>query len=741
MEWYKLLSLLVLCQPACQAQPPPTTPAAAPEVQPGPSDPKAQAHALLAQIPRGEPVLGALSAPVRKRFDELLASLSDAELARLRVPDGELVRQRPLLHLMAGGRSKHALLALATTPAAAAELTANLADTGELGEVLKTTNEVIVRAAKEWVRYAQEGLEHGEPIDIPWCDALDRVAATLNNVQLRYAARQLWLGLEDSPATRLNLARAAMWIGDVDAARKHYAVVKQSANHDPAVELYAEQIGQLLEFSKLTETPAHDADEAVERAGAYLALRDDAAALRVLNPYGDQAERHLGVATARLLASHPDIPCSGVKAGLGNAQLCAFSMRHDLFESPRFDALGRAWESGVGRTVRSVHDYLGLSIVLPWRARVLGEGAKLEPAPALKLSQLCEQVSELSPDFRALGLFSQALSQAFVATAAAEPGQSPRIPESQRAELMQAANALGREVPNGGSRDAAMLGVLALLSQEQDVRPLYSVLGSDLSLDQRVTRVLLGAWLAAAWNDSTLFEQVKSEAVETLGRIPDGSLLSSELVLLLAEAANVIEPSADNQETLRQIAEGLNQQSIVAELRWRALLHLVRVAEVRGKPAEAQALLEQAVGSDPAASSTLASPFELLARARLVLSRVEANGAERTRSAFADVFNGKTLPPSVSVWQRLWDNELAYRTEAVRCGQRRPCLNTAGVSRRTRQEAVLRAVPSVAFSLSQRDVLTVGALEMTLDYRPETGVKAVVRTTPALVFLPWPKAS
>src|SRR6187402_1424063 len=113
---HNLLLLLALCQPACQAQPPPTTPARQEAKGDGRSseDPKTRVFALLAQIPRGEPVLGALSAEQRARFDQLLGSLSEEELAQLRAPEGELARERPLLHLMAGGRAHTALSALAT---------------------------------------------------------------------------------------------------------------------------------------------------------------------------------------------------------------------------------------------------------------------------------------------------------------------------------------------------------------------------------------------------------------------------------------------------------------------------------------------------------------------------------------------------------------------------------------------------------------------------------------------------
>src|SRR5688500_17029022 len=92
MTWqHRLVLLCLLCQPACQAQPPPTTPAApaATDRATG-ADPKTRVSALLAAIPRGEPVLGALTARQRTRLDQLLATLSEQELNELLAPEGSL---------------------------------------------------------------------------------------------------------------------------------------------------------------------------------------------------------------------------------------------------------------------------------------------------------------------------------------------------------------------------------------------------------------------------------------------------------------------------------------------------------------------------------------------------------------------------------------------------------------------------------------------------------------------------
>ncbi|HEU5072928.1 MAG TPA: hypothetical protein VFU02_02120, partial [Polyangiaceae bacterium] len=243
-----LVLLLVMCQPACQALPPPTTPArqaATTDASPS-DDPKTRVSASLAQIPRGEPVLGALSAQQRARFDQLLGSLSAEELAQLRAPDSQIASERPLLHLMAGGRSPAALARLATTPAAADEIAQIAAGPAEFPESLATLNEVIVRAAQEWVRHAESALEAGV-VDVRFCETLDQIGATLGDVGLRYAARSLWLTLEQSPAARLNLARAAIWNAEWDIARKQYELALPQTNQSPELQQFAEQIRQLLD--------------------------------------------------------------------------------------------------------------------------------------------------------------------------------------------------------------------------------------------------------------------------------------------------------------------------------------------------------------------------------------------------------------------------------------------------------------------------------------------------------------
>ncbi|HEY6722827.1 MAG TPA: hypothetical protein VI197_02315 [Polyangiaceae bacterium] len=734
-----LLLLLAMCQPACQAQPPPTTPArtvAAADVGSS-DDPKTRIFAALAKVPRGEPVLGALSAQQRARFDQLLGSLSEAELSELRAPASELAQTRPLLHLMAGGRSPTALSTLATTTAGADELVHVVASPTEFAEVLATLNEVIPRAAREWARYAESELRAG-PVDVAFCETLDQVGATLGDVALRYEARRLWLSLEESPAARLNLARAAMWNGDWQAAREHYERALRAPEQSPQLQQFAEQIRHLLDAGAELDRAPGNADEATAQARVHLALHHPRAAAALLEARAEEAPSHLGLATVRLLAAFPDVPCAGVVGGLGNAALCAFAQRQGMFESPLFADLKRAWVSKKGRTVRSVQDFLGLAVVLPWRARLLLDAPAPDPAPAAELRALSEEVIGLSPDFAGLTLFARALEAAFEAARATPSGQMPRVSPAAADALTRGAE----ELAAGGSltdmRAAAALGITALLSQHRDVRPLYSLLPSGTPAPSQVA---LGTWLAAAWRDAPLFERMKSDAIDLLERAPESAPMNGTLVPLLAEAANLVEANDDNVRTLDQLASGLLQPGIPPALRLRAGLHRAHRLETNGQGAEAAALLAELVDNSAVAAAADHSVLLLrvLMQARLVLQASPQSEPQQVRDRFREVFDEQALPPGIIAWQRLWDAELEARASLRACGRDVACKRRAEATRKAAQAEVRASLPPVTAALAERGVLTLGALELTIDYHPGRGLVAVVRTDPALISLPWPK--
>ena len=279
----------------------------------------------------------------------------------------------------------------------------------------------------------------------------------------------------------------------------------------------------MLESSAALRRAPKSADEATAQARVQLGLKNPGAAATLLDRYAEQAPAHLGLATVRVLARFPDIPCAGVRAGLGNPPLCAFAQREGMFKSPLFRDLGQAWQAKHGRTTRSVLDFLGLSLVLPWRVASLLDASAVNPEPAKQLREMCEEVSGLAPEFVALSVFARTLEVGFQAAKVSPPGVAPRIPVADENELAQAALGLGSEQYASNAlvsemRDTAVLGTTALLSQQRDVRPLYAPLKEQKALDAFVSQVALGAWLAAAWQDAPLFERVKGEAIRVLER-------------------------------------------------------------------------------------------------------------------------------------------------------------------------------------------------------------------------------
>lgn len=734
-----LVLLIIMCQPACQALPPPTTPArqaATADARPS-DDPKTRVSASLAQIPRGEPVLGALSAEQRARFDQLLGSLSAEELAEVRAPESKIASERPLLHLMAGGRSPAALARLATTPAAADEIVQIAAGPAEFPESLATLNEVIVRAAREWVRHAENALEAGE-VDVRFCETLDQIGATLGDVGLRYAARDLWLALEQSPAARLNLARAAIWNAEWEVARKHYERALPETKRSPELRQFAEQIRHLLDARAELEHGLESADDAAARARRYLGLHNPGAAVALLEPYAQRAPSHLGLATARVLAAFPEAPCAGVRGGLGNPPLCAFAQREGLFKSPMFADLRRAWNSRRGRTVRSVQDFLGLGLVLPWRARLVLDTPPPDPAPAAELRAFSQEVTDLSPEFAGLTLLARALEAAFEAARTAPPAQMPRIPAQAGDALVQAASELAAGGPLTDMRAAAVLSIAALLSQHRDVRSLYSLLPPSTPV---ASQVALGTWLAAAWRDVPLFERVKSDAIDLLERAPAAASANGTLVLLLAEAATLVEANADNVRTLEQVTGGLLQPRVPASLRLRAGLHRAHQLASSGASSEAETVLSELVESSRVAAAADRSVLVLraLVQARLALLALRSAKPREVLDRFREAFRELQLPPSVVAWQRLWDAELESRVLEESCGHDPACKRRAEAAGKAAQAKVRAAMPPVAVTLADRGVLTLGSLELTIDYHPGSGLVAVVHTDPALIFLPWPK--
>ena len=115
------LALVLLC--GCAASTPSVKPSAlakpvAPKPPPKPA--RERLLAALRNVERPGPVLEVLPPSIVSVLESRLSTLDSAQREQLQ--GAELARSMPLLHLKAGGSSGHALLALATSPAATQEV-------------------------------------------------------------------------------------------------------------------------------------------------------------------------------------------------------------------------------------------------------------------------------------------------------------------------------------------------------------------------------------------------------------------------------------------------------------------------------------------------------------------------------------------------------------------------------------------------------------------------------------------
>jgi len=175
-------------------------------------------------------------------------------------------------------------------------------------------------------------------------------------------------------------------------------------------------------------------------------------------------------------------------------------------------------------------------------------------------------------------------------------------------------------------------------------------------------------------------------------------------------------------------------------LRLRAGLHRAYQLGTSGKAADAEAVLTEIVEGSASAALEDRSVLVLrvLTQARLLLLRAAATEPRALVERFREVFREQVLPPSVVAWQRQWEAELEYRASVSVCARDVACKRRAETARQAAQAEVKASMPVVTAGLAERGVLTLGSLELTIDYHPGTGLVAVVRTDPGLVFLPWP---
>jgi hypothetical protein len=92
-----------------------------------------------------------------------------------------------------------------------------------------------------------------------------------------------------------------------------------------------------------------------------------------------------------------------------------------------------------------------------------------------------------------------------------------------------------------------------------------------------------------------------------------------------------------------------------------------------------------------------------------------------TLRAFEAAFQEASASASLLAWRDAWRDELS---------KKRPS--------KARKAELERRMGPVQARIHARDLLTLGALELSLDYYPDLGVVPLVRAEPQLILVPFP---
>ncbi len=750
-KWRELSVLWGLSLVACAGAPapPPSAPPApraarpAPAVAPLPPDTEALRRALLALWPEAA-VTSALPEPLRASLEAVLQQLSPAQRQALVTAEVRgLVEARPLLHLLAGGDAPEALFALASSGAASEELLlarqhARLPPDAALVPVARR---VAQRAGQRWLSESARALSAAKPGVAQRCAQIALVARNLELEPLRGLALKAAVENEPSVGAWLELARWSLEQGELEPAR---AALERARG-------LAASAAQLAELEALVKDAEQVAAALPEPAAseqllpfsrALLRLRRYAALRALLGPRQELVTRHLGLSAALAMADATGGTCPGL-AGVEHLVTCALDVLEGEGAAQRTAALEAAWKSGQGRDEAAMQAYLGLVHVMPWTyASVLPPSAQgsASGAPLVArfeaLRQTTAALAQAQPALAGLAVFVDTLGVGLL-KASRGPLPRERTPAGLRARALALAGHAELEA------QVALLGIAALLMQQDDVRPLLGALPAELAPGQRAPRAMLLTWSAAARPSAESAEQARSALTAALPEGASGELARAELLLLLAELDVAISPEARQLEVLEKLSAQLSSAGVPPGLRLRAALDGAGARARLGHPIEAIGALDQLLSELrpeelPDAERDL---LTLVQAARLALLGNTSSG--KARADALDQLRQLTqapafaaLPPSTRLWYEAWLVHLGARQQAERCTT--PACEAA-LERRSKLAAsvISQRLGAESGKIFQRGSLPSGSLKLNLGF--ENGrVRPAVGVDLRLLALPFP---
>ncbi len=715
------------------------------------SEPQPASDALvqaMAALPRQPSPLSLLPADLEQQFRQRVDSLEpDARQALL--DDPALAAARPWLHLSAGGQSLIAYSALYGTPAGSNELVELRLRQGKLDDLPEVVNRAARVAALHVLRERARDLDSPEavadqpkpspetkpadaeraPVRQAQVQILEQVARAAVSAQQPELERQILQRLilaDPSPRADAALSRYYAEQGQAEAATRLLSALRSAG--EPGLQRLEEKVAAA---QRIAEAPKPtDFESALQTARAHLLLGQGQASLALLEPHQAQLGKHLSYTTAYARALADGAACPFLLPSIGNVYLCAAGW-HQLRAQFDFTKLTAAWQAGAGRSPQAVEEYLGMMHVVPMTYGVADLQHPISPQAFFDaLSNLQRDSADaavLAPYFRAMSSLAGALSAALEAANSAAPGERAGVPEQRRQKLLVDVQALQADLLGEFWGQAAALGMLAVLTPDEDV-------SSPLSKMQPVVLPKfagpLGAltlWQVLANGDQEAYEQSKQLLSKIVDAELDSSFERSRWLLLWAEAEAHIHPNQQSFTAVASMSQRLLSPGVPLSMRLRARLNLAGIRARGGDYVAAASVLEPIVSGTPRSSVGSRLEQELLVAATgylIVLRALAAEGDERQAQAqqleqlLLSVTQKSAAPPSLRLWLALWRGELEYLLRRAKCAGNAYCEKQAAKVRGMSIAKMDEAVGKRTAQLLRRGILTIGGVEIKFSYQP-----------------------
>jgi hypothetical protein len=573
------LALLAFLLGACAAStgaPKPSALAKPATPKPEPKPAKQRLLEALRAVERPGPVLEVLPPSIIKLLQERLAALTPEQ--REQLLGGELGATMPLLHLKAGGSSGSALLALATSPAAALEVPVAFELAGQVSDqdrlrLVKLAHDLAQRAALHFLRDRVLDLSSAAPSNLgSLLAAIEAAAVAAERNDIVRLTFEAWAAAS-APVEVLGA------LGVACARDEDEACVRQMLQ---AVPESRPEHARLLKLERALGS-RRDGDPIV-KAWSLLELGRYAEARSALAPVAGKAKTDLRVSAAIAVTLADGAACPGLQPNVGTPKLCADALRARPGLASALADMDLAWQSRAGRDAASTEAYIGMAHVVPWVTELSLpiDKLSLERSFGSRYQALSKVLAEL-PSQKPLAVFCAALAAGVGLGLRAAEGERPRLDANQKQELWFAA--LGVEAA------APRLAVGSLLAADQSVAP---ILPKSVPSSLLAARAGLLAWEAADGADAQLLEAAKSALAEQLDAAPKGSSAGAAALLLLAELDAHVAPSERSHRALAQVASQLIGEPLPPELALRAVLDAAGALERLGKSSEALGILAKA---------------------------------------------------------------------------------------------------------------------------------------------------